>query len=225
MNYKKAYRCKVDLKMLREAMKLSKEFVADEIGYSVRNFERIEKNNAVSSEEAARRICTFYKMEYAKVFDRYDDKYHIGAFFKYIGTTPKNQIRKNETYYLLYVKKMENFEDCVLGKVGWLENCGKNMERRKLRSVDPRGVVECNPGIIILNERSEWENWYYNLIVGKWNKVMISESCLSNCMRSCLDEMVVNCDELLKFDGYYDMAFLGVKKRSKRKLKNKKDKN
>ena len=43
MNYKKAYRCKADLKMLREEMNLSKEFVANEIGYSVRNLERIEK--------------------------------------------------------------------------------------------------------------------------------------------------------------------------------------
>lgn len=53
MNYKKAYRCKADLKMLREEMNLSKEFVANEIGYSVRNLERIEKNNAVASKEAA----------------------------------------------------------------------------------------------------------------------------------------------------------------------------
>lgn len=43
MNYKKVYRSKADLKMLREASNLSKEFVANEIGYSVRNLERIEK--------------------------------------------------------------------------------------------------------------------------------------------------------------------------------------
>ena len=95
------------------------------------------------------------------------------------------------------------------------------MERRKLRSVDPEGVVKLNPGIIILNEEDEWMNWYCNLIVGKWNKVMISESCLMRCMRSCLDEVVVSSDELLRVDGFYDMAFLGVKKRSKRKSKNK----
>ena len=222
MNYKKAYRCKVDLKMLRELMKLSKEFVADEIGYSVRNLERIEKNNAVASEEAARRICTLYELKYEETFVIYDDKYHIEGSLKNIGKIPENQIRKNETYYLLYVKKLENFKDCVLGKVGWLENCGKNMERRKLRSVNPEGVVECNPEIIILNEEDEWMNWYCNLMVGKWNKVMISESCLKKCMASCLDEVIVSCDELLKFDGYYDMAFLGVRKASKRKLKNKK---
>jgi len=40
-------------------------------------------------------------------------------------------------------------------------------------------------------------------------------------MRSCLDEVVVSSDELLRVDGFYDMAFLGVKKRSKRKSKNK----
>lgn len=217
MNYKKVYRSKADLKMLREASNLSKEFVANEIGYSVRNLERIEKNNAVASEEAARRICMLYKLKYDETFVGYDDRYHIEGIFKNVGEIPKNQIRQNEKYYLLYVNNQGNFRDCVLGKVGWIENCGKNMERRKLRSVNPEDVVKYNPDIIILNERSEWENWYYNLVVGKWNKVMLSESCLRDCMSSCLDEVVVSRKELLKFDGYYDMAFLGVRKASKRK--------
>ena len=221
MNYKKAYRCKADLKMLREEMNLSKEFVANEIGYSVRNLERIEKNNAVASEEAAHRICTLYKLKYEETFAIYDDRDHTERVFKNIGKIPKNQIRQNETYYLLYVNYQGFFRDCVLGKVGWIENCGKNMERRKLRNVNPEGVVKLNPGIIILNEEDEWMNWYCNLIVGKWNKVMISESCLMRCMRSCLDEVMVSSDELLRFDGFYDMAFLGVKKRLKRKSKNK----
>ena len=222
MNYKKVYRCKVDLKMIREALNLSKEFVANEIGYSVRNLERIEKNNAVASEEAACRICVLYKLKYEETFVRYDDKYHIEEAFKNIGEIPKNQIKQNEIYYLLYVNNLGNFRDCVLGKVGWIENCGKNMERRKLRSVNPETVAKYNPGIIILNKKSEWRNWYYNLIVGKWNKVMISESCLRECMPSCLDEVVVSRDELLKFDGYYDMTFLGIGKTRKRRIKNKK---
>ena len=166
MNYKKAYRCKADLKMLREEMNLSKEFVANEIGYSVRNLERIEKNNAVASEEAAHRICTLYKLKYEETFAIYDDRDHTERVFKNIGKIPKNQIRQNETYYLLYVNYQGFFRDCVLGKVGWIENCGKNMERRKLRNVNPEGVVKLNPGIIILNEEDEWMNWYCNLIVG-----------------------------------------------------------
>ena len=101
MNYKKAYRCKADLKMLREEMNLSKEFVANEIGYSVRNLERIEKNNAVASKEAACRICTLYKFKYEETFVIYDDRNHMERVFKNIGKIPQNQIRQNETYYLL----------------------------------------------------------------------------------------------------------------------------
>ena len=63
MNRKKIYRCKTDLKMFREVLGLSKELVAKEIGYSVRHWERIEENNAASSEETARRICKFYKLK------------------------------------------------------------------------------------------------------------------------------------------------------------------
>lgn len=97
MNYKKAYRCKADLKMLREEMNLSKEFVANEIGYSVRNLERIEKNNAVASKEAACRICTLYKFKYEETFVIYDDRNHMERVFKNIGKIPQNQIRQNET--------------------------------------------------------------------------------------------------------------------------------
>ena len=109
MNYKKAYRCKADLKMLREEMNLSKEFVANEIGYSVRNLERIEKNNAVASKEAACRICTLYKFKYEETFVIYDDRNHMERVFKNIGKIPQNQIRQNETYYLLYI----NYQDLI----------------------------------------------------------------------------------------------------------------
>ena len=43
MKYKIRFQCKSDLRILRECLKLSKEYVANEIGYSVRNLERIEK--------------------------------------------------------------------------------------------------------------------------------------------------------------------------------------
>ena len=43
MKYKIRFQCKSDLRILRECFKLSKEYVANEIGYSVRNLERIEK--------------------------------------------------------------------------------------------------------------------------------------------------------------------------------------
>ena len=41
MKYKIRFQCKSDLRILRECFKLSKEYVANEIGYSVRNLERI----------------------------------------------------------------------------------------------------------------------------------------------------------------------------------------
>lgn len=37
MKYKIRFQCKSDLRILRECFKLSKEYVANEIGYSVRN--------------------------------------------------------------------------------------------------------------------------------------------------------------------------------------------
>ena len=41
---------------MRECFKLSKEYVANEIGYSVRNLERIEKENAIVTEETAKKL-------------------------------------------------------------------------------------------------------------------------------------------------------------------------
>lgn len=60
---------------MRECFKLSKEYVANEIGYSVRNLERIEKENAIVTEETAKKLCDLYKIEYQDYFYKTDKNF------------------------------------------------------------------------------------------------------------------------------------------------------
>lgn len=53
MKNKVRYQSKTDLKLLRELHHLSKECVANYINYSTRTLERIEKENAVTTEYTA----------------------------------------------------------------------------------------------------------------------------------------------------------------------------
>ena len=60
MKNKVRYQSKTDLKLLRELHHLSKECVANYINYSTRTLERIEKENAVTTEYTARQLCDLY---------------------------------------------------------------------------------------------------------------------------------------------------------------------
>lgn len=46
MKRKIRYQAKTDLKLLRRINGISKEYVADKIGYTIRSLERMEKENA-----------------------------------------------------------------------------------------------------------------------------------------------------------------------------------
>lgn len=46
MKRKIRYQAKTDLKLLRRINGISKEYVADKIGYTIRSLERMEKRNA-----------------------------------------------------------------------------------------------------------------------------------------------------------------------------------
>ena len=62
MKNKVRYQSKTDLKLLRELHHLSKECVANYINYSTRTLERIEKENAVTTEYTARQLCDLYNI-------------------------------------------------------------------------------------------------------------------------------------------------------------------
>ena len=68
MKNKVRYQSKTDLKLLRELHHLSKECVANYINYSTRTLERIEKENAVTTEYTARQLCDLYNINYNKFF-------------------------------------------------------------------------------------------------------------------------------------------------------------
>ena len=53
MKRKIRYQAKTDLKLLRRINGISKEYVADKIGYTIRSLERMEKENAVTTERTA----------------------------------------------------------------------------------------------------------------------------------------------------------------------------
>lgn len=217
MRHKIRYQAKADLKLLRQMNGMSKEYVADKIGYTIRSLERMEQENAVTTEITARQLCSLYDLDFGRQFYliNKNEMEVIAECFVKNGREPENIIYDNREYHLLYVRKVSLFEDCIAGKVMWIGNYNRNKERRKIRKVNAKIVKEIEPAIKIINSGEEWNYWYYGLTIGKLHKVIISEECMKNNLSTCLDEVIVTQDELFSYDGTNDIAFLGMKKRKR----------
>ena len=212
------YQCRSDLKWIRQINQLPKEFVAAYIGYSTRTLERIEAENAVADEGTAKRLCCIYDMNFIEDFYEIDKRHDdwIKEQMANHGCKPKNVLLNNSKYYCLYVRKTNIYRDCVVGKGLWIRDYNRTKEVRRLRQVNAKAVVERTPYITIINDENEWTYWYFKLCVGKIYKVLVSEACMKTCLRECLEERVVDKNELMRFDGTTDIMFWGT---SKGKLK------
>lgn len=215
MREKNRYQAKTDLKMLRNIYNLSKEDVAREIGYSTRTLERIEKENAVIDEQVAKRLSSLYNIDFGQQFyiiSKQCDNLIKEEFAK-LGNIPKNLLIDDNIYYCIYVRKIELFIDCIAGKGVWIRKYNRNKEVRKLGSVNAKSVLEQYPDIQIINNGKEWDYWYFKLCVGKLYKVLVSEKCMKERLKNCLEEKVVKKEELMRCDGITDIMFLGDKKK------------
>lgn len=211
MSKKIRYQCRCDLKLLREAKNWSREDLADEIGYSVRNLARIERENAVTLERTAHQLCNLYNIDYNNSFYILDAS--IRDSLMKLGRTPISTLHKASDYYLLYIKKIDFFKDCIAGKVGWIGDYNRNKERRILRKANASIVLLKEPHVPIINTSDEWYRWYLSLTIGKLYKVLVSEACMKECLSSCLQEIIVKRKDLMIFDGINDIAFLGTKQK------------
>ena len=70
MKRKIRYQAKTDLKLLRRINGISKEYVADKIGYTIRSLERMEKENAVTTEPVSYTHLDVYKRQGSTQYDR-----------------------------------------------------------------------------------------------------------------------------------------------------------
>ena len=76
MKQKMVYQSIADLKELRKILGLTKDVVADNIGYSVRTLERIEEENVVSTESIAKKLCQLYQLNFEEHFYKADKKFN-----------------------------------------------------------------------------------------------------------------------------------------------------
>ena len=219
MKYKIRFQCKSDLRIWRECFKLSKEYVANEIGYSVRNLERIEKENAIVTEETAKKLCDLYKIEYQDYFYKTDKNFddNFNRILAESGTVPKNIIDSTDRYYLIYVRRTGFYQDCIAGKVMWVGDYNRNKERRILREVNVINAVKLKPEAQLINNKNEWTYWYFNLTIGKLYEAIVSEPCMKDCLEDCLREIIVTQDDLMKYDVFTDIAVLGGKNKYRKK--------
>ena len=105
MKQKMVYQSIVDLKELRKNLGLTKEFVADNIGYSARTLERIEEENVVSIESIAKKLCQLYQLNFEEHFYKADKKFNdkVKELEMRLGKKTENHIYKENEYYYLYV--------------------------------------------------------------------------------------------------------------------------
>ena len=207
------YQSKVDLKGLRKIYRMSKEDVAEHIGYSTRTLERIEAENAVADKEVAKRLSCLYNIDFVKQFyktdKRHDDR--LKEKLANLGSKPQNMLIDNSIYYCLYVRKFELFRDCIAGKGLWIREYNRNKEVCILRQVDAKRVLERCPDVPIINNGKEWDYWYFKLCIGRLYKVLVSESCMKERLRNCLQEAIVKKADLMRYDGITDVMFWGGK--------------
>lgn len=204
------YQARVDLKLLREMFGLSKEEVADTIYYSIRTLERMEKENAVTTESTARRLCDLYDIKYEESFFKYNKNTEVTKCLAQCGKPVKNLVEETEEYYLLYVRKTSIVKSCIAGKVMWVGFTDDHKEIRVLRSINISALLENKPKILIINNYDEWEFWYLNLIIGKLYQVIVSKKCMERCLKYCLRNIIVSERELMTYDETTDIAFLGM---------------
>ena len=115
------YQSIADLKEMRKILGLTKEVVADNIGYSVRTLERIEEN-IVSTESIAKKLCQLYQLNFEEHFYRTDKKNDdkVKELEMQLGKRPENLIYKENEYYYLYVRKVGLLGECIVGRVTYL---------------------------------------------------------------------------------------------------------
>lgn len=62
------YQCRRDLRRMREFFEMTREEVAEKVGYEVRTIVRIEEENATTTEETAIKLAELYELDYVDNF-------------------------------------------------------------------------------------------------------------------------------------------------------------
>ena len=204
------YQSIADLKEMRKILGLTKEVVADNIGYSVRTLERIEEENIVSTESIAKKLCQLYQLNFEEHFYRTDKKNDdkVKELEMQLGKRPENLIYKENEYYNLLYMLLSLRYTLQASLLSWHINNNRNKERRKLEKVSPERVLYKEPHINIINTGDEWKYWRFSLKIGKTYKVLVSKKCMKECLNWCLKEYIVRRDELMIVDGISDLIFL-----------------
>lgn len=213
MRNRKRFQCKTDLKLWRQMSKLSKEEVAESIFCSTRTIERIEKENATPNEETAKRLSDLYKIKFGDQFYviNKDEEEWLKKELSCSYRCSDGKVIDDNIYYLLYVRKVGMFRDCVFSKGKWVRDFNRNKEVRRLHEIKIKEFLLYHPKIPILNKKEEWYYWYFNLIVGKVYKVIVSRECMSQCLSGCLKEVVISKDGMFCWEGVSDMMYWGTR--------------
>lgn len=215
MKEKIRYQCRIDLKLRREILNITKDEIAEKVFSSVRTIERIECKNATTNEETAKLISNFYNLKFHEHFYVLDN--NLDEFFKkeLAGSYKpgNNKVNYDSTYHCLYIRKISHFEDCIFGKGVWVRDHNKNKEVRTLAKLDMKVFTKSDPAIPIINEHDEWRNWYHGLTIGKIYKAAVSIDCMKVCLKDCLNEVIIRKDKnIYYFDDTSDMMYWGAKK-------------
>lgn len=207
------YQCKTDLKLMRQKLNMSKEEVAEKVFCSIRSLERIEYENAITNKETAKLLSDLYGFEFNEQFYAVDkganDFIKEGLIDSYKSRDYKKS--NNKIFYCLYVRKINYFESCILGKGKWVKEYNRNKEVRILHEIDIKPFIQLNPDIPVISESNAWYQWYYGLTIGKLYKVAVSRECMEECLSNCLDEVIIRKDEMYYFDNTSDIMFWGHK--------------
>lgn len=207
------YQCRRDLRRMREFFEMTREEVAEKVGYEVRTIVRIEEENATTTEETAIKLAELYELDYVDNFFIVEKRLLdvLRKNKKRLMVVRNRQDIMDTRYYCLYIRKTNFFQDCVLGKGIWVREYNRNKEVRKLLSFSRENIIEHFSSVPICVTSEEWEAWYMGTTVGKLYKIIVSEECMKSCLSECLKETIVRKDELYWLDGFTDIMFWGCK--------------
>lgn len=156
MKRKIRYQAKTDLKLLRRINGISKEYVADKIGYTIRSLERMEKENAVTTERTAHQLCSLYDLVYEEQFFIVDKKsLECCNLLEYL--TQRDIQTKNSGVNVRYRGKhrfFKGFNEFIKEKTRRCDNDFEKIERHVFF------LMELSTILWIIKRTTAWKHWF-----------------------------------------------------------------
>lgn len=198
----------LDLKSLRKKYGLTVEELADLIYCSSRTINRIEACNQTSNIEIARKYADKFGYSLENLFVAVDQHF-LERLASVTPFVPLGAPLAETVYYLLYFRRISWWDANMWGKTKWVGIYDDEHELRALHELEECAAQKLgNQGIPAINTQAEWNSFFYRSVIGRTQRILVSEACLKRCAPRTLAYYAVE-PQILFATGQPDVILLG----------------